>query len=350
MISVLIVEDSVVQRAILKRALERDAEFSLAGQARNGKEAVELVEETRPDVVLMDINMPEMDGIEATQVIMQRCPVPIVIVSSTLNKRDVDQSLKAIGAGAVSVIAKPDYAGSAEHQEIAPAMRREIIAASKVKVGRRSSDPVPAAIQASVPTGTASIPVVSAEVIGICSGTGALPDLQRILSALPKPVPLPVLLVQHMWEGLDEGFAPWLSGLTGQPIAIAENGQQLQPGVWLGPAGQHLTLGAGKRIVLLAGEPEEVPCPAGDVLFHSLALHLGSSAAGVLLAGQGKDGAAGLLSILQGGGQTLIQDENSCALWGAPEVASRFGAATHELSPDAIAEALTRMTTGGLTT
>ena len=136
MIRVLIVEDSVTQREILRRALESDSQFAVAGEARNGKEAVAMVRETDPDVVLMDIHMPDMDGIEATRIIMSQSPVPIVIVTATVRKRDIDQGLRAFEAGAVSVIEKPKGSALLHLHELGPKLRRELLAASQAKVNR----------------------------------------------------------------------------------------------------------------------------------------------------------------------------------------------------------------------
>jgi two-component system chemotaxis response regulator CheB len=167
--------------------------------------------------------------------------------------------------------------------------------------------------------------------------------LKEIFAAVPKPFPLPVLLVQHISQGFEEGFARWLSESTGQPARVATDGARLGPGIWVAPGGEHLALGpGGKRILLLGRDPKDIHCPSGNPLFHSLATHLGTKAAGVLLTGMGDDGAEGLLALKQAGGQTFIQDEASCVIWGMPKVAKQRGAATYELSPRAIADVLTR--------
>jgi two-component system, chemotaxis family, protein-glutamate methylesterase/glutaminase len=164
----------------------------------------------------------------------------------------------------------------------------------------------------------------------------------EIFKALPKPLPIPVLLVQHISRGFEDGFARWLSKVTGQSINIAVNGQLLTAGVWMSCGGQHLRLSNGRRVELVQGLPTEIHCPSGNPMFQSLA-PLGSKAAGVLLTGMGDDGAQGLLELKQSGGVTIIQNQPSCLIWGMPKVAQQLGAAGFELDPSEIATALIRM-------
>jgi two-component system chemotaxis response regulator CheB len=153
-----------------------------------------------------------------------------------------------------------------------------------------------------------------------------------------------VLLVQHISEGFEEGFARWLSDATGQPARLAEDGQRLVPGIWLAPTSKHLTLARGTRLQLPARQPADIHCPSGNPLFESLARHLGPRAAGVLLTGMGDDGAQGLLSLKQAGGATIIQDEQTCSIWGMPKAGKALSAANLELSPSEIARVMTQMT------
>jgi two-component system chemotaxis response regulator CheB len=344
-IRVLIVEDSVTQREILRRLLAADPDFTLVAEARNGREAVEKVQEHLPDVVLMDIHMPDMDGIAATREIMRRCPVPIVVASATLKKRDVDLAMQAYEAGAVAVIEKPGGAALLHLHKMGPELRGELIAASKAKlprwpqVGRGAT-----AGAAPAPRDSHSAPV---EVIGICASTGGPPVLQEIFSLLPKPFPVPILLVQHISHGFEEGFVHWLSSSTGQPARLAADGQSLSPGIWAAPGGKHLTLGRFGRLELRPGKATEIHCPSGNPLFESLGRNRGERAAGVVLTGMGDDGAQGLLALRQAGGVTIIQDESSCLIWGMPRAAQERGAATLELNPALIAGTLAQLAKGG---
>ncbi|MBW3596779.1 MAG: chemotaxis-specific protein-glutamate methyltransferase CheB [Planctomycetes bacterium] len=338
MIRVLIVDDSVTQREIFRRLLSADGEFSVIAEARNGKEAVEKVRTHMPDVVLMDIHMPDMDGIAATRAIMQQTPVPIVVASATLKKRDVDLALEAYHAGAVSVIEKPEGAVLLHLEKIAPQLRRELIAASTARLPARKERP--ARTEERRPT-RVDLPPISA--IGICASTGGPLVMVEILSALPQPFPVPVLLVQHISRGFEVGFAQWLARSSAQPVAMAVRGQRLTPGIWLAPGGCHLTLGSRARMELEVAKPSDIHAPSGDPLFRSLGDHLAPHAAGVLLTGMGDDGAAGLLALKRAGGTTIIQNEASSLIWGMPKAAKDKDAAQHVLNPTQIASLLAQM-------
>jgi len=340
MIRILIVDDSVTQREILQKVLEADGGFLVVGQARDGSFAIEMIKEHQPDVVLMDIHMPIMDGIEATRQIMSQCPLPIVIVSATLRKRDVDHSLAALDAGAVAIVQKPQGAALLHLKNIGPELREAILAAAQAKVKRRAT-PVP--VVPPLSPQKADKAAGHGEVVGICVSTGGPLTLVDILSALPNPYPLPVLLVQHISEPFVEGFAIWLGRRTGQAVRIASSDQLLEPGFWLAPPGNHLTLGSRRRIKLIPKQPSDIHCPSGNPLFSSLARHVGSAAVGVQLTGMGDDGARGLLELKQAGGQTLVQDEASSMIYGMPKAAKQLGAATREMNPEEIANVLSQM-------
>jgi two-component system chemotaxis response regulator CheB len=346
---ILIIDDSITQREILRKVLEADGEFTVVGEGRDGNQAVPLVTKHQPDVVLMDVHMPEMDGVEATRHIMRKCPVPVVIMSATLRKRDIDHGLAGLEAGAVSIVQKPKGAALLHLQKIGPDLRKAILTASHARITRRVTavptlsggrDRAAAAAVAPLASKQESVPV---EAVGICTSTGGPPVLVEILSALPSPFPLPILLVQHISQPFVDGFATWLSGKCRVSVQIAVDDQRLAPGVWLAPAGKHLTLGSRRRIALIPKSPTDVHCPSGNPLFSSLARHLGPRAVGVQLTGMGDDGARGLLELKLAGGHTLIQDEASSMIFGMPKVARELGAADHELCPGAIAELLIRM-------
>lgn len=347
-IRVVIVDDSVTQREIFRRLLADDAELVVVAEARNGVEAIHSVTAHSPDVVLMDIHMPEMDGIAATEEIMKRCPVPIVIASATLKKRDVDLAMRALEAGAVAVIEKPEGAVLLHLGKIAPELRRELIAAAQAKLPPArmpnrvvlESSPVPDG------RGLANVQKSCIELIGICASTGGPAVLLQILSNIPKPYPIPILLVQHISPNFEDGFARWLSHASGQQVAIANDRQRLEAGVWISPAGRHLTAGRTGLIELSPGSPSDIHCPSGNRLFESLALHFGARAFGIQLTGMGDDGASGLLSLRQSGGTTVIQSELSCLIWGMPKVARDLGAARYEWDPPQIIHGLNSLAQG----
>ena len=344
MIRLLIVEDSVTQREIFKRLLAADGEFTVVAEAANGRDGAQLVRQHRPDVVLMDIHMPDGDGIEATREIMRESPVPIVIASASLQRHDVDLAMEALQAGAVSVIEKPAGAVLLHLHKMAAPLCESLRAATAARVRRtapRAAQGLPAtSARSGIRSKAAAI-----KVIALCASTGGPPVLLEILSAIPRPFPLPILLVQHISRGFEEGFARWLGGASGQQVELAQDGQRLTPGVWMGSGGRHLTVNPAHRVVLSPGGADEFHCPSGNAMFSSLAAHLGNAALGVLLTGMGDDGANGLLALRQAGGMTVVQDEASSMIWGMPKVAKERGAAALELSPAEIAATLQRLAT-----
>ena len=333
MIRLLIVDDSVTQREIFRQLFAEDGAFTVVAEAATGEDAIRLVQQHLPDVVLMDIHMPGIGGIEATREIMRVCPVPIVVASATLRKQDVDLAMKALAAGAVSVIEKPQGAVLLHLKKIAPQLRLELVAASQAVVFRRPSTP---ALRVPSPVTTKLVSVGSVEIIGIATSTGGPPVLMQIFSALPKPFLLPVLLVQHISEGFVEGFARWLGELTGHPTRLATEGAKLEPGIWLAPGGRHLALANRARIELPARRDSDLHCPSANVLFESMSRHAGRSSLGILLTGMGDDGATGLLALKQAGGRTIIQDKASSLIWGMPKSAKDLGAVNQELNPSDI--------------
>lgn len=345
MIRVLIVEDSITQREIFRRLINEDAEMNVVGEARSGEEAIEQVEAISPDVVLMDIHMPGIDGIAATAEIMSRHPVPVVVASSTLKREHVDLAMQAYDAGAVAVIEKPKGAVLIHLKSMGGELRRELIAASKaqvkcLRVGRKPPTPKKRSRKTSNTTPLSS----TTEIIGVCASTGGPPVLMKILGSLPKPFPIPILLVQHISHGFEEGFCKWLSFATGQSVNIAENGQRITPGVWIAPGGKHLTVGGARRFELPAAEASDIHQPSGNPLFESLGRHFAAKAVGVQLTGMGDDGAAGLLSLKEAGGTTIVQNEATSLIWGMPKAAQQLGAAVYEMTPEEIAAALSKLT------
>jgi two-component system chemotaxis response regulator CheB len=271
---------------------------------------------------------------------MAEAPVPIVILTSLLHQRDVDVTLEALEAGAVSVIAKPAGAALLHLHEVAAELEHELIAANQTVFNRPRPADKP-------PPGERTAPLVHVpgpiEAIGICVSTGGPPVLAAILAELPVPFPIPILLVQHISQGFEAGFAAWLCKRTRQQVQLVKDGDRLQAGIWLGPAGWHLTVRSRQRMALLQPEDSDVHCPSGDPLFRSLAKHFGANALGVQLTGMGDDGAKGLLDLRKAGASTIIQEQSTCTIWGMPKAAKEIGAATHELSPSEIAACLARL-------
>jgi len=341
MIKVLIAEDSVTQREILARVVREDDEMTIVGQARNGVEGVEQVRELSPDVVLMDVHMDEMNGIDATRRIMRENPVPVVIMSSTLQNRDIDLAVEAMRVGAVAVIEKPKGAALLHLAKIAPQLRRTLREAAGTTIKKKGvAEPL---AEMTVRPTRYQPPDKPVQVVAIGSSAGGPSVLVQILSALPNPYPIPLLLVQHISTGFEEGFANWLSGQTRQSANIVTGRQRLMPGTWLGPTGHHLVMESRHQIGLRPRRPDDIHCPAANPLLASVAERCGDSAVGIVLTGMGDDGAQGLLALKQAGGQTIIQDEATAMVWGMPQAAKKVGAAQYEMNPAEIADALCRI-------
>jgi two-component system, chemotaxis family, protein-glutamate methylesterase/glutaminase len=341
-INVLVVDDSQVARMLLVHLLESDPQIRVIGAVGDGQSALDFVNERKPDVVLMDIHMPGMDGFEATRRIMETQPVPIIICSATTNSREVTITFRLMEVGAIACVEKPVAREHAEYEQLVANLLQTVKLMSEVKVVRRWARsrfaPVPAASGRS-----AELKPAGAEIraIGIGASTGGPSVLQSVLAALPKNFPVPVLIVQHIARGFLPGLADWLNQTTGLQVHIASYGTNPLPAhVYLAPDDFHMALSAGGRILLTREEPENGLRPSVAYLFRSLAEVCGPNALGVLLSGMGRDGAAELKLMKDRGAITIAQDRDSSIVHGMPGVAIALGGATHVLHADRIADAL----------
>jgi two-component system chemotaxis response regulator CheB len=341
-INVLVADDSQVARMLLVHLLESDPQIGVIGAVSDGQAALDFVAENKPDVVLMDIHMPRMDGFEATRRIMETQPVPIVICTATTNPKEVATTFRLMEAGAVACIEKPVSRKHADFEAMVTNLLQMVKLMSEVKVVRRwprSRSTFPQEVGA----GPVELQRARAEVkfIGIGASTGGPPLLQTILAGLPKDFSVPILIVQHIAHGFLPGLAEWLNQTTGFKIQIASYGALPLPGhVYLAPDDFHMGIGASGRIVLTREEPENGLRPAVSYLFRSLAEVCGPNALGVLLSGMGKDGAAELKLMKDKGAVTIAQDQESSVVHGMPGEAIALGGATHVLPADKIPDAL----------
>lgn len=335
-IRILLAEDSPTVRRYLLSLIEETADMRVVGEARTGAEAVSMVESLRPDVISMDIQMPDMDGLEATRRIMASSPTPIVVVSGLL-EADVALSLQAIEAGALAVVGKPPDRQNPAFAEKSRQLLTTLRAMAGVKVISRR-------IQRRIETGnlpqleTASIAEKSGrpEIVAIGASTGGPSALLRLLQTMPADFAVPIVIVQHMPNEFIAGLARWLAGGCSLKIEVARDKMPLERGtVIVANGGSHLTIARqGGQLVtrLLEERGEHRHQPSVDMLMDSVAKVCGSSAIGVILTGMGDDGARGLLAMRQAGAQTLVQDEASSTVFGMPRAALEIGAA-QELVP-----------------
>ena len=341
LIKVLVADDAPVTRLMLVHVLQRDPQIRVIGSVADGQAALHFVLRQRPDLVLMDINMPRMDGFAATRLIMESSPVPIVVCSAFSDVRDTAVAFRALEAGAVACIEKP-FAAEGEGFEAKVAhLLLTVKLMSEVRVVRRRAQGAAGRSPAALEAGRTSADPAGVRVIGIGASTGGPPVLQAILAALPPELPVPVLVVQHIAAGFLPGMIEWLSQSSRLRIQLATYGTEPLPGhVYLAPDDHHLGIGAAGRIILSRGQPEHHVRPAVSFLFRSLATHYGADAVGVLLTGMGRDGAEALKQMKDAGAVTIAQDQDSSLVHGMPGAAIALGGATQVLPAERIAEAL----------
>jgi two-component system, chemotaxis family, protein-glutamate methylesterase/glutaminase len=345
-IEVLVIDDSKVARMLLKHVLEADPQFHVMGMIGNGQTAVEFVAQRRPDVILMDIHMPGMDGFETTRKIMETYPTPIVICTGAMNPEDAATAIRVFEAGGVACVEKPAGPRHSNFERMAARIRQTVRLMSDVKVVRRwktSRDVSPhgAGRESFLEKDAADAGI---RCVGIGASTGGPMVLQTILGGLPAAFPAPILIVQHIAHGFLASLADWLDRSTAFPVHIAAHGVFPLPGhAYLAPDGRHLVLGADGRICLSDSEPENGVRPAVSQLFRSLAHVCGPNAVGVMLTGMGRDGAAEMKELRDAGGFTIAQNHESSVVHGMPGQAIAAGAASLVLPAEKIAEKLSSL-------
>lgn len=348
MIKVLVVEDSPSVREFLVHILSTDPGIRVIGTANDGEEAIEDVARMQPDVITMDIHMPKVDGLEATRRIMETHPTPIVIVSGSTDRHDVAMTFQATEAGALAILRRPAGIGHPDYESTAAELISTVKLMSEVKVVRRwpwtRREPV---LQQPAGVGVGRTPA-KVKVIAIGASTGGPPVLQAILAALPKDIPAPVLIVQHMASGFIRGFVEWLAMSSSMPVHLAMDGEYIVPGhVYVAPDEFQMKVEHGGKIVLTHDLPENGLRPSVSYLFRSVAEAYGGDAAAVILTGMGRDGADELRLLKEKGAVTFAQDKESSVVHGMPGEAIKLGAAMLVLPPEKIAAVLTALANGG---
>jgi two-component system, chemotaxis family, protein-glutamate methylesterase/glutaminase len=340
-IRILVVEDSITVRKHLCEVLATDRQFEVVAETGDGKQAIELCYRLRPDVVTMDMMLPVMSGLSATEYIMAHCPTPILIVSSSTNRGKLFKTYDALAAGALDVLEKPpgDETDAAWERRFIAAVklisRVRVITHPRARLGHLGRAP---ALEALAPHTRQR-----GAIVALGASTGGPGAIVQILRALPSPFSVPLLLVMHIAEPFATAFADWLDGQTGHRVRYAREDEPIGAGsVIMAPPAFHLTV-RDRRVRLTAG-PERHSCrPSVDVLFESIAAEHGPAAVACLLTGMGRDGAAGLLQVRRAGGVTIAQDEATSVVYGMPREAVLIGAAEHILPLGDIAPALIAM-------
>lgn len=341
-INVLVVDDSLVDQMLLVHIMNSDPRLHVIGTADNGVKAIALSERLNPDVIVMDVTMPDIDGLEAASRIMHTKPVPIVVCTS-LHSSDPTISFKAIEAGALALVAKPEGLAHANYHALARSLADTVVLMSEVKLVRRR----PLLIHGARPALemarlVAPKPKAAIMLVAIGASTGGPPVLQTILSGLPPGFPVPILVVQHIAPGFLPGMVSWLQLATGFPVHIAQQNEVPLPGhAYLAPDTHHMGLNASGAIVLSRNAPMNGLRPAVAHLFRSIAsTPFAANVVGVLLTGMGCDGAEELKALKDHGAITIAQDAESSTVHGMPGEAIRLGGATHILTPENIAQML----------
>ena len=342
-VRVLVAEDSTTARELLVSLFRADPAMEVVGEAANGVQAVELTKKLRPSLVVMDIQMPEMDGFEATKRIMIEAPTPVIIVTAAHDPRDVEMSLRAVRLGALTVLPKPTGPGDAGFETSSRRLVSLAKALAEVTVvrrrwsaggdaGRDNGVRVPSDLGGPV------------QVVAVAASTGGPAALYRLLEKLPRETDVPVLVVQHIADGFSRGLATWLGSGTALPVKLAEHGEPLAGGVvYVAPCRRHLEVGTERSVVLSDAPPVGGFRPSATVLFNSVAAVYGRAAAGVILTGMGQDGFEGLAALRKQGGRVLAQDEASSVVFGMPGAVVTAGLADVVAPVSSLAACLSKL-------
>jgi two-component system chemotaxis response regulator CheB len=329
-IRVLIIDDSATMRNIIRTCLSQDPDIEVCGEAEDPLVARDAIKALNPDVLTLDVEMPRMNGLEFLEKVMRLRPMPVIMVS-TLTQQGADVTLAALEIGAFDCIGKPSHFAPVEAFAELPA---KVKAAARGRVRTAADRPTAAA-----PTSFAG----NGKIIAIGSSTGGVEALVTVLSQFPANCP-PTVITQHMPPSFTTSFAARLNKICAPVVSEASEGALLQAGhVYIAPGGDaHLEVTGAKtlRCRLVQSPPVNGHRPSVDVLFNSVAQYAGNAAAGVILTGMGRDGAAGLLEMRNKGARTIGQDESSCVVYGMPKAAHELGAVERQLHLNRISGAV----------
>ena len=336
-VRVLVVDDSAFVRKVVRQMLSRSPFIDVVGAARDGEEALELVDRLRPDVVTLDLNMPGSDGLDFLRKQMARRPLPVIVVS--IASQGGELVMRALDAGAVDVVQKPTALATDKVLEIAD----DLIAKVKGAVGARVR---PAPATAAQPVARVPSPrAAKTDVVVIGVSTGGPQALKQVIPRLPADFPVPVAMVLHMPVGYTELFARSLAGVSRLKVAEARDGDPVRPGTaLLAPAGYHLTFARatdGTVVTRLSLRPMDTPHrPAVDVLFRSAADVYADRVLGVVMTGMGSDGTRGAAWVKAQGGRVFTEAEETCVVYGMPRSVAEAGLSDQSVPLHRMAEAI----------
>ncbi|MBX3059569.1 MAG: chemotaxis-specific protein-glutamate methyltransferase CheB [Anaerolineae bacterium] len=330
-IRLLVAEDSPVCRELLVTIFQNTPGVQVVGAARDGAEAVRLAKRLHPDVVAMDVFMPQLNGYEAVRQIMAEAPCPIVMVSGQLPQGRQEMTFQALQAGAVTIVPKPALD---DGPEVTAELVKQVKLMAGVRVVRR-----PYTTPLTSPPAKMVKPNGRIHLLALVASTGGPGALAAVLGRLPADFPAPVVVVQHVARGFAADLAVWLNRQTALTVRLAQAGDALCPGyVLVAPDDHHLLVQGGGVVALLPPEKGDRYCPSADRLLVAVARVYGDTAVGVVLTGMGDDGAQGLAALRQTGAHTIAQDEATSLIFGMPASAIHQNAVEMVLPVDKIAE------------
>lgn len=327
---VLIVDDSAYMRKVLEELIRTDPKLEVVGQAKDGREAITMAQSLQPDVLTMDINMPRMDGLEATQHIMTQNPRPILIVSSE-SRQGAASALRALELGAIDFVTKPSSAIDLDMKNVRDELLGKLKMAAKVRVVRTAArHDLSAAVESksqAPSTKDMGISEARLSLVVIAASTGGPATLMRLMPRFPKDFPAAVVLIQHMPATFTSQLSLQLTEVAAIRVKEAEANEALRPGTfYVCPGSHHLRISLTGRVKLDDGPRISGYRPCADIAFESAAAYGGANVVGVVLTGMGNDGARGVQAVKSARGSVLAQDEASSVIFGMPAEAIRTGA------------------------
>jgi two-component system chemotaxis response regulator CheB len=324
--SVLVVDDSSLMRRMIQDIFVATREFIVVGTARNGRDALEQIEALAPDIVTLDVEMQELDGLQTLERIMREAPRPVVMLSGATTERGQDLTVRALELGAVDFVRKPSGPISIDLADVGERLLTALRAAREANL--RGFQPRPPRAPIAAGGDAPADPVGAARVVGIATSTGGPRALAELVPSLPRDLDAAVLVVQHMPSGFTRSLAQRLDAISALAVSEAEDGEHVLAGrVYLAPGGRHMRVSAATtvpRVTLADDAPVWGVRPAADPLFRSLADVYGSACVCAVLTGMGRDGADGLRAVRAAGGRGVVQDRESATIYGMPLAARPY--------------------------